>query len=104
MATGVKIWPGWYVEANVIRYWVIKLNITPRLFPTHINNPVDHSDRIGYVHSTAHSNETGNKGKMKNPIKLIDTANGYNSFGRRLNMKKSADAQAPITKIFNILW
>lgn len=79
------------------------MNIPPRKFPKHNKIPVDHSDRIGYVHSTAHSNDTGNNGNKKNPIKPIETAKGKYSFGRRMITKYIIDPDEPINKHFNIL-
>ncbi len=70
------ITPEFETGDNVTRYPRRKTKPPPNILPAHSNNPVDHSARIGYVHSTAHSNETGNNGSKKKPIKPIEIASG----------------------------
>lgn len=73
---GVKTTPAVKVGAHLIRASKMNMKMPPRTLPTHKSTPVDHSGRIGYVHSTAHSNTVGNNGSKKKPMSPNETARG----------------------------
>ncbi len=56
---------------NLIRSPRTKVNIPLGTLPVQNSKPVEHSTPIGYVHSTAHSSETGNNGSKKKLIKQL---------------------------------